>query len=223
MRILVRLGLLTVAFSLVTLASPAFGGIDQEGRVSGSHEVDGSYARLAGNGFSARVGQCVIYSVNSADWTVQRMVQSGVVRCNGINLASPACPGGTAFVETAVGSTYTCTAGHTFTNNTEYDATTYRTSSSGTTFHGHVNGADGDLGGMGLSHDIRAYAWGEATGTTSTCPSPSKGTFTLWKRYDTSSGWAFVTSSSEHNNNVGMSSTCWPSISPVTAGTFDVD
>ena len=206
----------------VLVVGPAFAVIDQEGRVSVSHTVDGSYSRLSGDSFSPKSGQCVIYSVNTSDWTNHRMVQSGLVRCNDKVLDAPDCPGGTSFVETEVGNTYHCVAGYTITNDTQYDATTYRTSSSGSTVHGHVNGASASLGGISVGDDVRAYAWGEATGSSSTCPAPSRGVFTLWKKYDTSAGWTYVTSSSKHHFN-SMPSTCWTSISAVSSGEFDVD
>ncbi len=218
------LGASLMFMAIGSLAGPASARYHQDGRVSHSHSVDGSYSRLAGNKFNVQSSQCVIYSVMSADWTVQRLVQSGVVRCKGIPLDSSACPGGHAFVERAANaSTYYCTAGYNFTKNTKYDATTYRTSATGSTFTGHINGASAQQSGMGVSDDIRAYAWGEATGNNYSCPAPAKGTFALWKRYNTSSGWHYITNSSLHRVNSGMQGACWPTVSAVSSGSFYVD
>jgi hypothetical protein len=90
----VRQGIAAIVLSLLwvgvsplpDLANAAF---DQEGRVSGSHVVDGSYSQLEGNGFSANAGQCVIYSVNSADWTVHHMTDQVTSRWHA-NLAAGA-------------------------------------------------------------------------------------------------------------------------------------
>lgn len=223
MQVLVsRAGAAILAAILATFVCvpAANAGVDQEGRVSGTHSADGSYSRLAGNGFSANPGQCVIYSVNTSDWTNQHMVQSGLVRCSSAWLDNGMCTDGHTFVETENGSTYLCDQGYTFTNNTQYDATTYR--QSGTTFYGHINGAEKTLSGFGSTDDIRAYAWGEATGSSYTCPAPSKGTFTDWKRYDSSVGaWSYVTSSSaHHNSNMGY---CWHPSTVSSTGDFYVD
>jgi hypothetical protein len=151
------------------------------------------------------------------------MVQSGLVRCNTATLDGT-CTDGEVFVETYDSLGYRCTSGYTFTNNTEYDATTYRTSATGTTFHGQINGASRDASGFGLTQSTRGYTWGEAT-SGPTCPSPSKGTFALWQRYDSATGWAYVTSSTIYRNASGMTnSPCWATVSSVSStGGYYVD
>jgi hypothetical protein len=189
--------------------------------MSGTHAADGSYSRLEGNGFSANPYQCVIYSVHSSDWSAPRLVQAGLVRCNSAVIDNT-CTDGHTFVERNNGSSYFCVPGYSFTNNTLYDATTYRTSATGTNFYGHINGAEINQSGFGLTDDIQAFAWGEATGDSSTCPprTASKGHFTLWKRYDSASGWAYVTTSQPFtNSNMGQ---CWQPTN-VTSGEFYVD
>lgn len=199
--------------------------IAQDGRKSGSSTSDGSYARLVGNGFSPKAGQCVIYSAISADFTSRRQVEAGVVRCSGMTI-DKTCPRGKAFVERYDGANYYCRSGYAFDNNTEYDATTYRTGSQSTTFTAHINGQSISQGGFGLNDNIRALAWGEVTGTSTTCPTGfSKGTFKVWQRYDTSSGWHYITGSSKHNESVGMTGTpCWKNTSATSSiGAFNVD
>lgn len=218
------------ATALAVVASGALGGVnsadaayDQEGRRTGTAAADGSYAEIAGNGFPARSGQCVLYAALTTDFDgTQRQIESGLVRCNGANIDGT-CFDGHAFVERYNGTNYYCQQGYTFTNNTAYDATTYRQSSTSTTFTGHVNGASLTQAGFGLADEVRGIAWGEATGGTG-CPSPSRGTFRSWKRYDTSSGWSLVTGSTVWTDHAGITGApCWVA-SPVSAtGEFDVD
>jgi hypothetical protein len=205
-------------------AAAADAAVDHDGRWTGTSAADGSYAQVYGNGFSANSGQCVIYAALSFDDTASRQIESGLVRCNGANIDGT-CADGHAFVETVANGNYSCTQGYSITNNTGYDATTYRTGSTSTTFHGHVNGANGDVGGFGLTDWIKGETWGEATGG-SACPAPSKGTFLSWERYDTSTGWHYVTSSSIHRIVQGtMSGTpCWATVSTVSStGDYVVD
>ncbi|MCW2786038.1 MAG: hypothetical protein JWP74_2555 [Marmoricola sp.] len=190
--------LLTVLFAPTFMAT-AGAADDQEGRRTGTSAADGSYAEIFGNGFSATSGQCVLYSVLTVDLTAHRQIQSGLARCDGANIDGT-CHDGDAFVESIDANGMKCTPGYSFTDNTGYDATTYRTSSTSTTMDGHVNGA--------------------------LCPSPSHGTFDSWERYDTSSGWHFVTSSSQHRAyDLAMSGAlCWATIAGVSsAGDFDVN
>lgn len=200
---------------------------DQDGRRTGSTSIDGSYAEVTGNGFSAVSGHCVLYATLSSDSTASRQVESGVLRCNGGTLdpTTSACPGGYAYVERFNGTNFYCDSGYAITNGVAYDATTYRTGGSSTTFHGHIDGAAIDQAGFGLSDSVRGYAWGEATGGTK-CPGASKGTFGSWERYDTSTGWHLVSASSLHRGVSGsMSGTpCWATISSVNStGGFYVD
>ena len=220
---LVKLAFALVPALLFVTAAPAMAGLDQDGRKTGTTAADGSYSRLVGNGFSATSGQCVLYAALSYDSTSDRQIESGLVRCNGAAIDGT-CPDGQVFVERYNGSSYYCTPGYSFDNNTQYDATTYRTGATSTTFTGHINGAQMSQAGFGLSDSVRGYAWGEATGA-STCPSPSKGTFTNWKRYDTSAGWSYVTSSTTHRYASGQSGApCWDTISsPASDGGFYVD
>lgn len=208
------------------LLTPAHAGYDQEGRLSGSSSVDGSYSRLAGNGFSANSGQCVIYAALStsfnASGTGLRQIQSGLTRCNNATIDGT-CPDGQTFVERYNGSSYYCTTGYSFTNNTQYDATTYRNSATSTTFTGHINGVTLTQAGFVLSDDTNAITWGEVTGGT-TCPSPSRGTFYTWKKYDTSAGWTYVTGSSAYHNESGIpAAPCWAISATDSSGGYDVD
>lgn len=213
-----------VAVLLGGLLSAAIADVDQDGRRTASTSVDGSFVRLEGNGFSPANNQCVIYGVLSYDSSAPRQIESGLVRCDSGTSIDGTCPGGQVFVERYNGSSYFCTPGYSFNNNTQYDATTYRNSSSSTTFTGHINGSTLTQGGFGLSDNIRGYAWGEATGG-STCPSPSRGTFHVWQRYNTSSGWSYVDGSSVFRYDNGMNGApCWGSISAAdSSGGFDVD
>lgn len=209
------------------LVSPANAGYDQEGRTAGNHSVDGSYSRLQGNGFSANNHQCVIYSAISEDFTSNgtphRQLESGLVRCNNATIDGT-CHNGYVFVERYDGSYYHCKQGYSFSNKYQYDATTYRKSPTSTTFHGHVNGASLDQGGFNLSYTTVARTWGEASGG-STCPAPSRGTFHIWKKYDTSGGWTYVTGSSRYRNHSGIpAAPCWATISATnSSGGYDVD
>jgi hypothetical protein len=162
--------MLMVSWSFASPASAT--NYDQDGRKTGSSTVDGSYARVIGNSFNQTSNQCVIYSTLSYDSTAPRNMEAGLVRCHGGGLDNGKCPGVNTFVERFNGTTYICTSGFSFTDGTAYDATTYR--SSGTTFHGHINGAFDDQAGFGTSDHIQGYSWGEASGG-STCPSPAHG------------------------------------------------
>lgn len=204
--------------------SPVLAGVNQSGRQTGSSSIDGSYARLQGHAFNASSGQCVLYSTLSFNSTGSgRMVQSGIVRCNGA-IIDGTCPGGQVFVERFNGSAYFCTPGYSFSNNFQYDATTYRNAPSSTTFTGQINGASLSQGGFGLSDNIAGWAWGEATGG-STCPSSNSGSFYTWQKFDSSSGWSYVTGSSVHQYSLGMAGApCWGTISSTNSqGAFDVD
>jgi len=209
---------------LVCSLSPAFAiNYDQEGRNAGSTTVDGSYVQLIGNGFSANSGQCVIYATLSTDQTNPHQVEAGVVRCASASMDGGTCTDGHAFVEVFNGSKYTCTQGYTFTNNTAYDATTYRNSTTSTTFTGHINGASATQGGFGLNDTIRATAWGEAIGGTS-CPAPSRGTFNVWQRYNAANGWHYVGGGSVKSAHYGISGApCWAASTMSATGAFDVD
>lgn len=226
-RAFVRLLLVVTTAGVLIAPTAAMASVDQDGRKTGSTTIDGSYAQVTGNGFSANSSQCVLYSTLSYDSTAPRQVESGIDRCNGINLDNntSSCPGGYAFVERYNGSNYYCDNGYAITNGIAYDATTYRTGVTSTTFHGHIDGAALDQGGFGLTDHIQGYTWGEATGGSNTCPSPAKGTFDSWERYDTATGWSLVTSSTTHRSGGGMSGApCWATISAVdSTGGFYVD
>jgi hypothetical protein len=58
------------------------------------------------------------------------------------------------FVERYNGSSYFCTRGYSFADKYQYDATTYRTSSTSTTLSGQINGASLSQSGFGLSDTI---------------------------------------------------------------------
>lgn len=205
-----------------SFASAASASIDQDGRVSGSTSVDGSYAQVIGNSFDETADQCVLYSVLSYDSTAPRQLESGLVRCSYPATIDGSCPGGQTFVERWDGSNFFCVSGYSFTNGTAYDATTYR--NSGTQFLGSVNGASNGQSGFGANDDIQGYAWGEATGG-STCPSPAHGTFNTWQRYVFGVGWSYVTGSSIFRGGVGnmCGTPCWPTVSATdSSGGFDV-
>jgi hypothetical protein len=208
---------------LVFSAGPVYANADQEGRQAGTSTSDGSYAQVVGNGFSANPGQCVIYSAVSTDVTSSRQVEAGVVRCNGATLDGT-CTDGHAFVERwAGGNNYYCTPGYTFNNNTAYDATTYRTSGTSTTFTGHINGASLNQGGFGLNDDVVATAQAEASGGT-TCPSPSRGTFNVWERYNTNTGWHYIGNALLYRVHYGISGApCWSPTTASSTGAFVVD
>jgi hypothetical protein len=196
--------------------------VDQDGRVTGANNVDGSYAQVIGNSFDETADQCVIYSVLSYDSTAPRQLESGLVRCSSPATIDGSCPGGHTFVERWDGSNYRCVSGYSFTNGTEYDATTYR--NSGTQFLGSINGASNGQSGFGANDNIQGYAWGEASGG-STCPSPASGNFTTWQRYVFGVGWSDVTGSSIFRGVLGnMSGTpCWPTVSATdSSGGFGV-
>lgn len=215
---------LSVSLGSPFVASAVADGLDQDGRRTGSTSVDGSYAQVVGNGFSAVNNQCVLYSALSYDSTAPRQIESGLARCNNWTIDGT-CTDGYSFVERYNGSSFYCTSGYSFTNNTAYDATTYRQSSTSTTFTGHVNGVTLTQSGFGLSDNVQGYAWGEATGGAS-CPSPSKGTFNIWERYDTSTGWHYVTSSTafRHVDGTISGTPCWGTIAATSSdGGFYVD
>lgn len=205
-------------------ASPAGAEISQDGRRTAWTAADGSFVTVVGNGFSARPNQCVIYSTLTYDSDAPRMIQSGLVRCNGIQLTG-SCPDGQTFVERYNGTSYFCRPGYGFNNGTAYDATTYRQSSTSLTFTGHVSGTTWEQAGFGLTNNVRGYAWGEATGTAANCPAPSKGTFNQWKKYSTSAGWSYVTGSSVHQWDDGWANApCWATVSAAASdGGFNVD
>lgn len=213
---------------LVTLVACSIGpvyavGYDQEGRTAGSTGVDGSYARLVGNGFSADKNQCVIYAALSGDTSNPHQIEAGVVRCKSTSMDMGSCTDGHAFVETFNGSSYVCKQGYAFANNTAYDATTYRTSTTSTTFYGHINGASATQAGFGINDTIRARAWGEAVGGNE-CPAPSRGTFNIWKRYNASNGWHYVGGGSVTSAHNGLSGApCWSASATSATGGFDVD
>jgi hypothetical protein len=174
--------------------------------------------------FHPSSGQCVLYSTLSADFTTLRQIQSGIVRCDGGPLGG-SCPSGQVFVERYNGASYFCTPGYSFSNSYQYDATTFRNGPSSTTFTGQINGASLSQGGFGLSDEIRGLAWGEVAGT-STCPSSNSGSFFTWQKYDTSSGWSYVTGSDVHQYaTFGFAGApCWGTITSTSSqGAFDVD
>jgi len=216
--IVLTLWLVVAAASL----SPARAGLDQDGRETGSSHVDGSFARLQGDSYHPSSNQCVLYSTLSYDSTAGRQVESGLVRCSGASIDGT-CPSGQVFVERFNGSAYFCTPGYSFDNFYQYDATTYRNSSTSTTFTGHINGASLTQGGFGLSDNIHGWAWGEATGGT-TCPSSISGSIVDWEKYDTSAGWTYVTSSDVYRYSSSMSGApCWSTTTSTgSKGNFDV-
>jgi hypothetical protein len=218
------LGLAVWLIFVGALISPVLAGTNQSGRQTGSSSVDGSYARLQGHAFHPSSGQCVLYSTLSADFTTLRQIQSGIVRCDGGPLGG-SCPSGQVFVERYNGASYFCTPGYSFSNSYQYDATTFRNGPSSTTFTGQINGASLSQGGFGLSDEIRGLAWGEVAGT-STCPSSNSGSFFTWQKYDTSSGWSYVTGSDVHQYaTFGFAGApCWGTITSTSSqGAFDVD
>lgn len=82
---------------LVCSFSPVYAiNYDQEGRTAGSTTVDGSYAQLVGNGFSADSGQCVIYATLSADQSNPHQIEAGVVRCTSASMDGGSCTDGHA-------------------------------------------------------------------------------------------------------------------------------
>jgi hypothetical protein len=208
--------------------SPAFATIsyDQDGRTTGSTSIDGSFARLQGTGFHPNNQQCVLYATlsNDQDLTSIRQVESGLLRCVNATLDGT-CTSGKVFVERYNGSAYFCTPGYSFDNIYQYDATTYRISSTSTTFTGQINGATLSQSGFGVSDPIVGATWGEATsGTTTSCPSGLSGSFFLWEKYDTSTGWSYVTGSNVYRNAFNMSgSPCWDTITSTNSqGAYDV-
>jgi hypothetical protein len=203
--------------------SPVSAEVDQDGRYSNAHNVDGSYVRLQGHSFNPTSGQCVLYSTLSFDLTAHKQVESGIVTCNGQSI-DETCPSGHVFVERFDGTSYFCTPGYTFLSKYQYDATTYRTSSTSTTFSGQINGASLSQSGFGLSDYITGYAWGEATGGTF-CPVSQDGSFIYWEKYDTSAGWTYITSSTVDHYSDGMAGApCWSRISSTNStGGFNVD
>jgi hypothetical protein len=217
--------------ALVVMFTPSFvasaqAGMDHDGRWSGTSSADGSYAEVFGNGFSANNQQCVFYSALTYDADAPRQIESGLIRCNNWSIDNGMCTDGHAFVETYNGSGYACTQGYTFTNNTGYDATTYRNSATSTTFTGHINGATRQVSGFGLADWTKAETWGEANGLNNSCPSPSKGTFYSWERYDAVSGWSYASSSTIHRvASADMNNPpCWGTVSSVSSiGDFYVD
>jgi hypothetical protein len=129
------------------------------------------------------------------------------------------CAGGHAYVEEFDHGSYSCQAGYSFTNDTYYDATTYRNSSSSTTFTGHIDGQTSTQGGFGLNDTIVGFAWAEATGG-STCPSIVKGSFLSWERYFTTSGWGYVDNSTfnPQNDYSGLiGDPCWDHVGSVNS------
>lgn len=204
--------------------SPVLAGYNQSGRRTGSSSVDGSYVRLQGHVFHPSSDQCVLYSTLSADLTAFRQIQSGIVSCNGASLTGT-CPSGHVFVERYNGISYFCTPGYSFSSNYQYDATTYRIASTSTTFTGQINGASLSQAGFGLSNEVIGLAWGEATGA-SLCPSSNSASFYTWQKFDTSSGWSYVTGGSIHQYaSFGFGGApCWGTItSPHSQGAFNVD
>jgi hypothetical protein len=221
----------TVRYSIVlsiwllaigAILSPASAGLDQDGRFSNAHNVDGTYTRLQGHTFDPRSGQCVLYSVLTFDSTSSRQVESGIVKCLGTSIDGT-CPSGYAFVERFNGSAYFCTPGYSFDPIYQYDATTYRSSSTSTTFTGQINGASLSQSGFGLSDNITGYAWGEATGG-SACPALNSGSFVDWEKFDYSVGWTYITTSTVYRRSSSMSGApCWNTITSTgTKGNFDV-
>lgn len=205
------------------LSGTANAGVDHDGRWSGTSRADGSFAEIFGNGFSPRSHQCVLYSVLTFDDSAPRQVEAGLARCSGAAIDG-SCANGHVFVETTNGIKYSCTQGYTFKNNVGYDATTYRTGSYSRTVRGHIDGATRSISGFGLKDWTKAETWGEATGG-SRCPGPSKGTFHSWERYDTSTGWHYVTKSLIHRVRQGMAGApCWRTVSrPTSIGDYHVN
>lgn len=217
---------LTLALWLVLAAgalSPVGAYYEQDGRESSTHNVDGSYARLQGHSFNPDSGQCVLYSTLSYDSTAYRQLESGIVTCKNADIDAT-CTSGHVFVERFDGSQYFCTPGYTFLTKYQYDATTYRASATSTTFNGQINGANLSQSGFGLSDYITPYAWGEATGG-NFCPVSQDGSFIYWEKYDTSAGWAYITSSTIDHSGYGLAgSPCWSRISSTdSTGGFNVD
>jgi len=219
------IGLSLVLVLLGASLSPVSAGVSQDGRNSNAHNVDGSFARLQGHTFNPTAGQCVLYSVLSFDASgTYRQVESGITQCNGVaGGIDGTCPSGHVFVERYNGSGYFCTPGYSFDPIYQYDATTYRTSSTSTTFTGHINGASLSQSGFGLSDNITGYAWGEATGG-GVCPSTNSGSFLDWEKYDTSVGWTYVTSSTVYRHWASLvGAPCWTTITSAgSKGDFDV-
>ncbi len=217
----------TVATSLLTISAvalPASAEVDQDGRRTASTAVDGTSAVIYGNGFSATASQCALYAVLVYDSEgTDHMVEAGLVRCNGASIDGT-CDSGYSFVERYNGSAYYCSPGLTFSNNTGYSASISRASSTSTTMNGAIHGASNSQTSFGTADTTTAYAWGEATGG-STCPSPSKGTFALWKRLNNAAGWSTIDGASLYRLNTGMSGApCWDTVSGVSGtGGFYVD
>lgn len=218
----------TLAVTTVLAPSAAFGSsVNQDGRRTASTTVDGSFVHVVGNSFSPNSDQCVLYSTLSYDGTNDRMIQAGLVRCDGVMLTGT-CPGGQTFVERYNGSNYYCKPGSSFTNGTAYSSTTSRISSTSEKFSGVIAGSDMEQAGFGLSTNIRAYAWGEATsGATGNkaCPAPTKGTFSQWQRRIIPDGWDFVSGSKRYRHSSNMTNApCWSTISTTDSdGGFHVD
>lgn len=207
LQVCVFLGAFLIGSSITT---SAFGQFQQDGRRTDATDVDGTSAYLRGDSFYAASGDCVLYAVLVYDATAGRMVQTGLVRCDGTSIDGT-CEGGHRFAERFNGSSYFCNPGGSFDNGDLIYAYIDRNGASSTTMSGAIGSASNSQSGFGLNNNVRAYAWGESTsGGNATCPTGNaQGEFTLWDKYKNTSGWTTVSNASIFHGSDGVSGPCW--------------
>lgn len=209
MLLLRRLTIVVMATALSVSTSAAYGAVDQEGKQTSITSVDGTTGDITPNSFNPASSQCDLYSILIFDATTSRQVETGLARCSGATIDGT-CTDGHAFSERYDGTGYYCSIGSSFPTGSATNALLERTSGT-TAIWGSIAGAYNSQTGFGASDSIRAYAWAEATGPTSSCPSmPHSASFANWKKFSNSNGWSYVSVDVPYSVYGGISGApCW--------------
>lgn len=208
-RRIVLVGAIVLALSLGTGVTSAWAGVAQDGRQTTVGTIDGASVYINGDSFNQPSGTCVVYSVLVSDSTSPRHVEVGLARCATGVAIDGTCSSGYSFAEKYVApSTFICSQGLDFNNDTDYYAKIDRTGTN--SMIGTVNGASVTQSGFLTSHSIDTWTWGEITGSGTACAtSPSRGVFYAWTK-KVSGTWSTVPSPNiYHASTGGMPSPCW--------------
>lgn len=191
------------------LAAAAWAGYDQEGRQSASTDVDESSVYVEGDSFYTPSRACVLYALLiHTTYDGGRHLESGLVRCDNETIDGT-CPGGRTFIERFNGSSYYCTPGGDFNNDTSYFTRNAYADGSGNRV-AYIQNVSLGQSGFYQSSPRRTYAWGEVTGGAN-CPTSASATgiFYYWRR-NINGNWGYVNSSSRYSFSTGISAApCW--------------
>lgn len=215
-RVLITVGTL-LTFMLASVGS-AYAANQGGRRTRNETNFEGTSANLTPHSFNPDSGHCVLQSVLAYDFSADRQLETGSVRCDGATIDGT-CHSGYHFVETYANNVYTCFQHSSFNNG---DTSTFwvdRSSSQSGTFYAHIDGYTRESqGGFTPGTNVRGIAWMERAGSGTGCSGwgPAHGTFHDWQSTFGTNNWQYSTGSIY--NPTG----CWAVSTISSTGDFDV-